>query len=224
MGLEASCTMRVGGNTSAGKALLETGTLIFRGDFNLQMAFASIREVSVEDDSLVVQSGEQQARFELGASVADRWARRIREPKTLFQKLEVGQDTRVAVVGVRDSLFLRALREGRAAVVEGRLPKGAPVIFFIAETRDSLHRVQLLRARMMDTGVLWIVRPKGSKNITERDVFEAAREAGLVGTKVVAFSTTHTAHKWVIPLERRATVRRGAAAAISPGRRAEKMR
>ena len=51
--------------------------------------------------------------------------------------------------------------------------------------------------------MLWIVRPKGSKAIGESDVFEAAKGAGLVDTKVVAFSKTHTAHKCVIPVELR---------------------
>src|SRR5581483_1477272 len=33
--------------------------------------------------------------------------------------------------------------------------------------------------------------------------YEAAKAAGLVDTKVVAFSKTHTAHKCVIPVEMR---------------------
>jgi hypothetical protein len=56
---------------------------------------------------------------------------------------------------------------------------------------------------MMDTGVLWIVRPRGSKTLSEAEVFEAIHAAGLVDTKVVSFSKTHTAHKCVIPVELR---------------------
>jgi hypothetical protein len=63
---------------------------------------------------------------------------------------------------------------------------------------------------MIDTGVLWVVRPKGSKDIGETDVFEAIRALGLVDTKVVAFSKTHTAHKCVIPVDQRGVVRRRA--------------
>ena len=40
----------------------------------------------------------------------------------------------------------------------------APVVFFGAETKDTLRKIQLIRARMSDTGVLWIVRPKASKS------------------------------------------------------------
>jgi hypothetical protein len=107
------------------------------------------------------------------------------------------------VVDIYDSLFLTALRERTASVAEGRVPEGAPVVFFGAETKDALRKVQLLRARMIETGVLWIVRPKGVKTITEADVFEVAKANALVDTKVVSFSRTHTAHKLVIPVEMR---------------------
>jgi hypothetical protein len=203
MGLEAECTVRVGRKTSAGRALLESERLIFRGDFRLEIPFETMREVATEGDALVVKTDEQEARFELGAPVADRWMRLIKEPKSLFEKLEVGKDSRIAVVDVFDSVFLTALRERTASVAEGRVPEGAPVVFFGAETKDALRKVQLLRARMIDTGVLWIVRPKGSKAISEADVYEAIRANGLTDTKVVAFSRTHTAHKCVIPVELR---------------------
>ena len=208
MGLEAECTVRVGRRTSAGRALLETEALIFRGDFSLQIPFGSMRDVSVDGDALVVKTDDQEARFEMGAPVADRWLRLIKEPKSLFEKLEVRQDMRVAVVDIRDSLFLTLLRERTAGVAEGRVPEGVPIVFFGAETRDALRKIQLLRARMIDTGVLWIVRPKGSPAISENDVYEAARGAGLADTKVVAFSKTHTAHKCVIPVDQRGAVRR----------------
>ena len=162
-----------------------------------------IREATVEGDSLIVRTDSQEARFALGAAVADHWMRLIKEPKGLFEKLEVGPESRVAVVDVHDPVFLTAIRERTASVAEGRVPQGAPIIFFGVETREALRKVQLLRARMLDSGVLWIVRPKGSKGITEAEVLETVRMAGLVDTKVVAFSRTHTAHKTVIPVELR---------------------
>jgi hypothetical protein len=39
--------------------------------------------------------------------------------------------------------------------------------------------------------------------VKDTDVFSAAESAGLVETKVAAFSATHTAEKLVIPLARR---------------------
>jgi hypothetical protein len=207
MGLEAECTVRVGRKASAGSALLEAEALRFVGDFRLEIPFERMREVAVDGDALVV-TADDEVRFELGAQVAERWMRFIKQPKGLFEKLEVGPESRIAVVDVPDSLFVAALRERTAHVTEGRVPEGAPVIMFGAETRDALRKLPLLRARLVDTGALWIVRPKGSKAISEADVLEATRDAGLVDAKVVAFSKTHTAHKCVVPVEMRGQGRR----------------
>jgi hypothetical protein len=45
--------------------------------------------------------------------------------------------------------------------------------------------------------------PKGSDAISERDVMTAGKAAGLVDVKVVRFSDTHTAEKYVIPAGKR---------------------
>ena len=203
MGLEAECTAQIGRKTSKGLALLESERLIFRGDFRLNIPFEAMLDVSVLAGTLIVKTEDQEARLELGRPMAERWLRLIKEPKGLFEKLEVGPESRVAVVDIHDAVFLTALRERVGSVADGRVPEGAPVIFFGADTRDSLRKIQLLRARMTDSGVLWIVRPKASKAISETDVYDAVRAAWLTDTKVVAFSKTHTAHKCVIPLELR---------------------
>ncbi len=203
MGLEAEGSVRVGRKSSVGKALLEGEVLLFRGDLPLKIPFEEIKDVSGDGGTLGVKTADQEMLFELGPHVAERWLRLIKEPKGRFETLSVGPLSRVAVVDGIDSLFLTALRERTAGVAEGRVPEGVPVVFFGAETREALRKVQLLRARMVDTGVLWIVRPKASKTITEADVMEAARGNGLVDTKVVAFSKTHTAHRCVIPVEMR---------------------
>src|SRR5580704_14763900 len=218
MGLEAECTVRVGRKTSAGKALLESERLLFRGDPRLDIPFDEMRDVTVDGETLVVKTNEQELRFELAAGVADRWLRLIKEPKGLFEKLEVTPQSRVAVVDISDSVFLAALRERVAGIVERRVPQGAEIIFFGAETREALRRIPLIRARMADAGVLWIVRPKGSRGISEADVFEALRTSALTDTKVVAFSKTHTAHKCMIPLELRGkAIPRPRIVSIPPG-------
>src|SRR5258708_22511942 len=117
MGLEAECTVRVGRKTSLGKAQLEGEVLVFRGDFRLDIPFDSIKEARADGDALAVRTADQEARFELGAAVSERWARLITEPKSLFEKLDVGSESRVAVVDINDSLFVQALRERTAGVV-----------------------------------------------------------------------------------------------------------
>jgi hypothetical protein len=203
MGLEAHCMVRVGRKSASGDVLLETEALVFRGDFRLVIPLDKIKEVAIHGEELVVRTDDQEARFELGAAVAERWLRKIREPKGLFEKLELEPQSRVAVVDVPDAPFLVALRQHTSNIAEGRVPQGAQIIFFGADGPDALRKIPLLRARMADNGALWIIRPKGSKAISESDVLATVRGAGLVDTKVVAFSRTHTAHKSVIPVELR---------------------
>jgi hypothetical protein len=56
---------------------------------------------------------------------------------------------------------------------------------------------------MKGATALWIVYPKGQKSTTENDVIAAGRKTGLKDVKVVGFSSTHTALKFVIPLDKR---------------------
>jgi len=48
-----------------------------------------------------------------------------------------------------------------------------------------------------------VVALRGSTDVRESEVLSAGKSAGLVDVKVVRFSDTHTAHKFVIPLAER---------------------
>jgi len=56
---------------------------------------------------------------------------------------------------------------------------------------------------MQSSAALWVVYPKGQKNMTELDVIGAGRKVGLKDVKVVSFSPSHTALKFVIPVDKR---------------------
>ena len=67
----------------------------------------------------------------------------------------------------------------------------------------DLSALSKLVKSMQGAAALWIVYPKGQKHITENDVLAAGRKSGLKDVKVVGFSPTHTALKFVIPLSKR---------------------
>jgi ABC-type sugar transport system substrate-binding protein len=77
------------------------------------------------------------------------------------------------------------------------------LIFFGADTAAELKRVRALAKALAASGALWIVYPKGRKDITEVGVIHAGRAAGLKDVKVVGFSATHTALRFVIPVAKR---------------------
>jgi hypothetical protein len=203
MGSEAVCLVRFGEQASEGKALLETSELIFRGDFRLKIPF---RDISALDDAagrLSVTFSDGTAVFELGKD-ASKWAVKIRNPGGLMDKLGVKAGARVAVCGVRDEAFLAELRERTAAIDEKGLLPEADLVFYEADDLDDLGRLPELRDSISKKGAVWVVSPKGkSARLKDVDVMAAAREAGLVDTKVVSFSDTHTALKLVIPVAKR---------------------
>ena len=59
------------------------------------------------------------------------------------------------------------------------------------------------RTLLASKGALWVVYPKGVQIIREIEVIDAGRAAGLKDTKVVAFSPTHPALRFVIPVAAR---------------------
>ena len=190
MGLEANCEVRFGGKVSIGKALLETGELIFRGDFRLSIPLKSIQSLEAADGVLHVTSPVGTALFTLGAQ-ADKWAHKIRNPPTLADKLDIKPGIRVSLVGVSVDL------EGRTRdVTEGTAAKGSDLIFFGAKKDKDLAKLRSLQKALKPKGAIWVIYPKGQQQITEVGVIQAGRQAGLVDVKVARFSDTHTALKF----------------------------
>jgi hypothetical protein len=202
MGQEVVCTARWGGKSVRGKALLETAEIIFRGDARLKIPFSAIRAVDAKDGELRLKTDEGMVVFELGER-AEKWREKIANPKSAVEKLGVRVGQPVAVFGKLDGEFLKKLKRQKSAVAPGKIVDGVGWIFLAAEAREGLGEVKKIAAKMKGSVALWVVDPKGQKSITEMDVIGAGRKAGLKDVKVVGFSATHTALKFVIPVEKR---------------------
>jgi hypothetical protein len=202
MGQEVVCTARWGGKSVRGKALLETAEIIFRGQERLKIPFLSIRGQEAKDGELRLKTDEGLVVFELGER-AEKWREKIANPKSVMEKLGVKPGQPVAVLGKLDGEFLKKLKEQKSAVATGKIVDGVGWIFFGADTREGLGEVKKIAGKMKGNAALWVVYPKGQKSITETDVIGAGRKVGLKDVKVVGFSATHTALKFVIPVEKR---------------------
>lgn len=203
MGQEARCRVRFADQLSEGKALLEATELIFRGDFRLRIPLQSIADLVEDGDDLRVAFADRIATFELGAKTAAKWASIIRNPKGLLEKLGVTAGSNVVVLGIDDDSFRDDLL--RAGVSISDLSHAdIDVIFYGADVAADLRRLADLKARMKPNGAVWVVSPKGKNpQLRDTEIMAAAREAGLVDTKVASFSDTHTALKLVIPKDQR---------------------
>ena len=202
MGEERRCTVEFGGRASEGTALLETDEVIFRGDFRLAIPLAEIGSVEAQDGLLTLRWRDASATFDLG-SRASAWAEKIRNPRTLADKLGVKAGSRVAVLGIEDERFRALLAERGAELADGEPEARSDLVFLGAAKPEDLDRLTELRSFLTPNGAIWVVAPKGRRELREADVLAAGKEAGLVDTKVVRFSETHTAHKFVIPVAKR---------------------
>ncbi len=202
MGQEAQCTAHYQRRTSAGKALLETDALIFRGGFRFKIPLTAIRAVDAHKGWLTVTFPGGIAKLQLGDR-AERWAQQIRAPKSLIDKLGVKPDSRVVVVGVEDANFWAQLAGAGVTASRGRLRRNADILLFGARTKQALGRLSQLQTYLTPNGALWVIAPKGGGPPSEQDVLTAGRAVHLVDVKVVRFSDSHTAHKFVSPLARR---------------------
>jgi len=202
MGLEAICTATYEGASCEGKALLESSELLFRGGFTLRVPLKEIQSVEARRGELVLVWAEGNASFALGKD-AEKWALKIRYPRGRLEKLGVKEGMRVAVLGIEDTGLQEELRARVTEFSEGRAKKQSDLIFFGVESKERLVRIAGLVASLRPAGAIWTVYPKGQKHITQNDVMTAGKAAGLVDTKVVGFSDTHSALKWVIPVAKR---------------------
>jgi hypothetical protein len=205
LGNEANCVARFGKQKARGKALLETSELIFRsedGALRLKFAFADIQSAAAADGELRVEVPEGAAIFELGANAA-KWCEKILHPKTRLEKLGIKPNAAVSLIGNLDADFLSELRVRTKTVSNGKVTTDTEWIFFATDSSKDLSQVSKLAKILKGAAALWIVYPKGQKQITENDVIAAGRKSGLKDVKVVGFSSTHTALKFVIPVERR---------------------
>jgi hypothetical protein len=199
MGLEARCEARWGGLVADGRAHLDTDRVQFRSEtVRVTVAFAELMEVDVRRGWLRLRTTRGVLELELGPA-ATAWSEKIRRPKPLLDKLGVKPESRVVVSGLHDEAFLAELR-GRAPDVSTRLRRQADVVFYQTDSRAGLSRLERIRAYLQPAGAIWVVTPRGDPGIKDLHVIAAAKEAGLVDTKVVRFSETHAALKLVIPV------------------------
>jgi hypothetical protein len=119
----------------------------------------------------------------------------------LLDKLGVRPGMRVAIVGVPDAWF-RELVAGRTSdVTLGSPEPNTDVVFLAADSPAELAELGALRERIRPNGGIWIVSRKGrAATLRYDELLAVATVAGLVDNKVVAFSESHTALRFVIPV------------------------
>ncbi len=201
MGLDTRCAATYGSHSSVGRAQLEADHVRFRGEFRLKLPLTSISAVAVRDGVLSLTGPEGTLALALG-SAADRWAAKIRSPKSRVEKLGVKPGMRVSVLGVGDDGFLDELRAA-GADVSSRSRRNSDQVYIVIEAASDLSRFAEVLPSLSLDGAIWAIRRKGLADASEAATMAAGKAAGLVDVKVARFSDTHTAEKFVRPVRAR---------------------
>jgi hypothetical protein len=126
----------------------------------------------------------------------------------LPQKLGIKSGTNAVVINGPENYrkLLGKLPDG--VRLTNHLTANADFVHFFTTRRDELQeQLKLLRAKLSDTGTLWVSWPKKSSgvptDVTEDVIRDVALPLGLVDTKVCAVDATWSGLKLMIRRENR---------------------
>ncbi|WP_332764604.1 DUF3052 family protein [Phenylobacterium sp.] len=189
MGKDAQVEARFPDGPDQGRLQYEPPKLLFRGAQRRVYQGDDLKGARAEAGDLILADG---SRFALGEKAAASWAEAIVNPKGRLDKLGVKPGMRTAILGVADDALAGELA-GRGAETVRDLT-ALDILFYAADSAEELARIGDLVPALAEKGAIWVVSRKG-KSATLRDVqvMAAAKAAGLVDNKVVAFSDTLTA-------------------------------
>lgn len=193
MGKDAQVRAVFADGADEGRLQFEAPRLLFRGGRRRVFEGADLKGLQAEGGDLVLADG---SRFTLGDKQAASWADAILNPKTRLDKLGVKPGMRVAVLGVADD-DLAAELTGREAAPVDELAD-LDLLFYTADSAEELAHLGELVPALAEKGALWIVSRKGkAATVKDVEVMAAAKAVGLVDNKVVGFSDTLTALRFV---------------------------
>ncbi len=120
--------------------------------------------------------------------------------KPLLDRLGIKPGMRISVLGKdsEDRDFLAALAERVPGFSLGVAVEDSDAVFIDVDSPWDHYTLSSLRHTIKPDGAIWAVFRKGQKDFNENHVRMAGLEAGFVDVKVVRFSNTHTALKFVI--------------------------
>jgi len=193
MGKEAEVDAVFADGSDRGRLQYEPPKLIFRGAQRRVWQGEALDGVKAEGADLVTADG---SRFTLGEKPAASWADAILNPKGRMDKIGVKPGMRAAILGVADAdLSAELTAKGALPVTE---LANLDLLFYAADSAEDLARVDALIPMLSETGALWIVSRKGkAATVKDVEVMAAAKAHGLVDNKVVGFSDTLTALRFV---------------------------
>jgi hypothetical protein len=188
VGREIECKVTMAGQPGHCKVHLDSEAVQIRGEHRATLFFANLRRVEAKSGTLHLDD----TILELGPE-ADKWSHKILNPPTLLDKLGLKPGMSIALLGFSDRAFMRD-EPFDTCLVEGR---AYDAVLLHAEDVSQLRALQQIKWAIGPKTMLWIVYPKGRKEIMQNHVFAHGKGIGLVDVKVCKFSDRLTALKFL---------------------------
>ncbi len=183
--------------------LLETAEIIIREKERLRIPFKEMKSLSASKGVLSFLFNGNTISLSIGDK-AEKWLEKIKNPKSVLEKLGVKQGVRVSIINIEGKDFLREIKSKTGNVKIGSPAKGSDLIFYEANNPGEVEKLSSLKNYIKPGGGIWVVSLKGkAATIKDVEIMKIGKKCGLVDNKVVGFSGTHTALKFVIPVKDR---------------------
>jgi hypothetical protein len=190
MGIELTGIVTPGG--AKAKAELLEDAVAFRGDIKQEVGF---EEITAEARGTLLVLSFRGKTVELSAGAkAGALAAKIRSPPSRLDRLGVEYGMSAAVAGPLEPEFKAELAT-RAVVAAGIPREPVHAVFFAVTGAAGLANLPKLAPLVAPGGILWLVAPTASTDLTASKVQAAAKAAGLAAKGAARFSPTHTAHR-----------------------------
>ena len=198
MGREAACTARVGNETAEATALLESTTVVLRGDIKRKWEIAALLNLRVDGEELRFEAGDEAVALVLGEKEAGKWLKKLQTPPpTLAAKLGVSAENPALLIGPTQGALDPALAEALAGSITTNV-REARMLVAVLSKASELPRMAEFHADMICKTV-WVVHPKGpDADPSDAEVRTAMRGWGYVDNKTSAVSDALTATRWVL--------------------------
>jgi hypothetical protein len=182
--------------------LLETHEILVRGALRRKFAFDEMRSLSAAGERLAFRAGNDRVEIDLGDQAVV-WLARIRNPRSRAQKLGLGPGMKVAALGPIEPDALLEIADVTGAPPSRRLRRAVDLVLLSIDDARGLAAMARVRAALAPGGALWVLWPKGRRDLAHEHVAAAGRAAGFSQTKSLGFSDLRTALRFVRAAARR---------------------
>ena len=193
MGLEEKVTAKKGRKTFDGKLHVDSRQLEFRSkEFKWNVSLDGKPDAEASKGLLVVQNGSEKVSFKV--SEPQKWVSKILNPPSLTKKLGVKSEQCCFISKGFDRAFKTEIRAAGAKIV--RSIERAELLFLRIDSVEQLSSFDEV-ASELESGVnIWVIWPKGSKNIGQSDVMRRAKSLGLGPSKTASINDDHSSMRF----------------------------